>query len=116
MKSYSSIDEYIGTFPDNIQKGLNSIRKTIQAAAPAATEKITYGIPTFYYKGNLVHFAAYDSHYGFYPGAQAIADFAKDLRGYQTSKGTIRFEIEKPLPLDLIKRITLYRVKSQNSK
>jgi len=102
MKNYKDIDEYIDNYPESVQKILQQIRETIHAAAPDAAEKISYGIPTFTFHGNLVHFAAYEHHIGFYPGARAIPEFSEELKSYNTSKGTIQFPIDKPIPLDLI--------------
>lgn len=118
IKSSDNIDEYIGGFPEDVQEKLGKIREIVQTAAPKATEKISYGIPTFYLNGNLVHFAAYEKHIGFYPGSSPISEFASDLEGYETSKGTIRFPLDKPLPLELIRKIVLAGVKrnSQNKK
>ena len=116
MQSYKNIDEYIANFPPDVQKNLQKIRSVIQKAAPKATEKISYGIPTFTYHGNLVHFAAYDGHYALYPGAAPISDLQDELKGYETSKGTIRFPIDKPIPFDLIEKITLYCVERVESK
>lgn len=110
MNEYKNIDEYIINFPDEVQVILRKIREVIHQAAPEATEKISYGIPTFYLKKNLVHFAAYEGHIGFYPGAQAIVDFADELNSYETSKGTVRFSIDKPIPYELIEKITRSRV------
>ncbi len=88
----------------------------IQKAAPQATEKMSYGIPTFAFHGNLVHFAAYDKHYGFYPGAAPIEEFKDILTGYTTSKGTVQFPIDKPVPYDLITKITLFCVERNLSE
>lgn len=107
---FSNIDEYIATFPKDVQKILKQMRATIKAAAPDAEEKISYQIPTFALKGNLVHFAAYKNHIGFYPGANGIKTFAQELSNYQTSKGTVQFPIGEPLPLDLITNIVNFRV------
>lgn len=112
----TSVDEFIAQFPADVQLKLQSVRQTIQHAAPDAQEKISYGIPTFSLNGNLVHFSAYQHHLGFYPGAQAIVDFAKDLQPYETSKGTVKFPLDKPIPLDLIKKITVYRVQANQAK
>ncbi len=111
MKRYTTIDEYVSACPLSVQAILEKLRQTIQQAAPEAGEKIGYGIPTFTFHGNLVHFAAYASHIGFYPGSSPIKVFKKELRSYETSKGTIRFPIDKPLPLPLIRKIVEYRVK-----
>ena len=107
---YSSIDEYITTFPEEIQKKLEDLRATIKAAAPEAQEKISYQMPTFYLQGNLVHFAAYKNHIGFYPAPRGIEAFKNELATYDGSKGTVKFPLDKPLPLDLISKIVKYRV------
>ena len=107
---FTSIDEYIATFPEDIQKILEELRATIKAAAPEATEKISYQMPTFYLKGNLVHFAAYKHHIGFYPAPRGIEAFKDELARYEGSIGAIRFPIGEPLPLDLISRIVKFRV------
>jgi uncharacterized protein YdhG (YjbR/CyaY superfamily) len=105
MQSYKDIDEYIKGFPVDVQENLGKIRNTIKETVPEATENISYGIPTFVFHGNLVHFAAYDTHYGFYPGA-IVANFPEELKEYKTSKGTVQFPIDKPVPLDLIALLT----------
>ncbi|WP_165022416.1 iron chaperone [Dysgonomonas sp. ZJ279] len=106
----TNIDEYIATFPEYVQNMMQELRSTIQRAAPDATEKISWGMPTFYLNRNLVHFAAYKKHIGFYPGASAIELFKEKLDEYKTSKGAIQFSINKPLPVDLITQIVKYRV------
>ncbi len=116
MQSYENIDEYIANFDNEKQEVLQKIRQTILKAAPEATEKISYGIPTIILHGNLVHFAAYDSHYAFYPGADAIQEFSEELTSFDTSKGTIRFRPNQPVPYSLIAKITSYRVIQQKSK
>lgn len=116
MKSYKTVDEYISSFPKDVQASLQQIRETIKKVAPNATEAISYGIPTFKLNGNLVHFAGYNTHFGFYPGSAAIQNFKNELASYDTSKGTIRFPLDKPLPLNLIKKITKSRVKANLSK
>lgn len=107
----TSIDEYIKAFPENVQRILKELRKVIKSVAPEAGEKISYGIPTFTLHGNLVHFAAYQKHIGFYPASSGIAAFAKELSNYETSKGTVRFPINEPLPMALIEKIVKFRVK-----
>jgi uncharacterized protein YdhG (YjbR/CyaY superfamily) len=107
---YVSIDEYIATFPEEIQNKLEEVRATIKTAAPEAKEKISYQIPTFTLYGNLVHFAAYKNHIGFYPTSSGVQAFKHELSQYETSKGAIQFPLDKPLPLDLISKITKYRV------
>ena len=107
---FSTIDEYIATFPKDVQKPLKQLRATIKAAAPDAAEKLSYQIPTFALHGNLVHFAAYKNHIGFYPGASGIKTFVTELSVYETSKGTVQFPLQDPLPLDLIANIVKFRV------
>jgi uncharacterized protein YdhG (YjbR/CyaY superfamily) len=111
----ATIDEYISAFPANIQQKLQELRAIIHAAAPQATEKISYGMPTFFLKKNLVHFAAYKTHIGFYPAPSGIEAFRSELEPYHLSKGTVRFPIDQPLPLDLIQRIVEFRV-GENTK
>lgn len=108
MKQYRTTDEYIASFPGHIQKLLNQIRQAIKEVVPPETsEKIAYGIPTFTYHGNLVHFAGYKTHIGFYPGSAPIKQFEKELTGFKTSKGTVQFPLDKPLPFELIRKIVL---------
>jgi uncharacterized protein YdhG (YjbR/CyaY superfamily) len=111
-----TIDEFINHYPIEVQKILVKIRQTIKNAAPLAEETINYGIPTFKLNGNLVHFAAYAKHIGFYPGSKAIEIFAEELTEYKTSKGTIQFDLKNPIPYDLIKKITKYRVEVSLAK
>lgn len=106
MKKYANVDEYLANYSGETRKKLDEIRKTIHEVVPEATEKISYGIPTFALNGNLVHFAGYENHIGFYPGSAPISEFAKELAGYNTAKGTVQFPLDKPLPLDLIRKIT----------
>ncbi len=106
---FNSIDEYIATFPAEIQRRLQEIRSTIHAAAPQAEEKISYQMPTFFLKGNLVHFAAFKHHIGFYPAPTGIEAFADDLSRYKGAKGSVQFPLDQPMPLDLITRIVKYR-------
>lgn len=109
------IDAYIAEFPESTQVLLQQMRETIHKAAPAAEEAISYTMPTFKLHGNLVHFAGYKNHIGFYPGG-VVALFEKDLTKYNTSKGTIQFSLDKPLPVALISKITKYRVKQNLEK
>ena len=106
-----NIDEYIAGFPKDIRKLLEEIRVTVKKAAPEATETINYAIPTFTLKGNLVHFAAYKNHIGFYPAPSGIAAFKKELSVYEGAKGSVQFPIDKPLPLALVTKIVKFRVK-----
>ncbi|MGL4669647.1 MAG: iron chaperone [Methanobacteriaceae archaeon] len=112
----NSIDEYISKNPEDIQKILKKIRKTIQEAAPEATEKISYGMPTFYLNKNLVHFAANKKHIGLYPTASGVEKFKKELEKYKTSKGAIQFQYSEPIPYDLIKKIVKFRVQENKTK
>lgn len=107
---FSSIDEYIATFPEDIQKRLQEVRAVIKASAPDAEEKISYQMPTFFLKGNLVHFAAFKNHIGFYPTPSGIEPFKEELSVYQGAKGSIRFPLDQPLPLELIGKIVKLRV------
>lgn len=107
----ASIDEYIAACPKDVQKMLKEIRATIHAAAPEAAEKISYQIPTFYLKGNLVHFAAFKDHISFFPTSSGIQAFKKELSIYKGAKGTVQFPLDKPLPLKLINKIVKFRVK-----
>jgi uncharacterized protein YdhG (YjbR/CyaY superfamily) len=106
-----NIDEYIAGFPEDVQEKLQKIRMTIREAAPDAQEKISYQMPTFYLKGNLVHFAAFKNHIGFYPTPTGTEKFQKELSAYKVSKGTARFPLDKPIPFDLITEIVKFRVK-----
>ena len=110
-KPFKTIDEYIATFPKNVQGILEEIRQTIRDSAPDAEEAISYQIPTFKLNGNLVHFAAFKKHIGFYPAPSGIEVFKEELSQYEVSKGTVKFPIDKPMPLDLIVKIVKYRVK-----
>lgn len=116
MKVYKNTDEYIAGFDAATQQKLEQLRQTIRKAAPAATEAISYGIPTFKLQGNLVHFAGYKNHIGFYPGAAAIVDFNDELAAYNLSKGTVQFPLDKPLPLALVSKIVKYRMKQNLEK
>lgn len=106
----STIDDYIAEFPPEIQDILQKIRKTIKTAAPDAEEKISYQMPTFVLYGNLVHFAAFKNHIGFYPTPSGIVEFKDELVEYVSAKGSIQFPLTKPIPYDLISRIVRYRV------
>jgi len=105
----STIDEYILLFPPEVQAILQQIRQTIRAVVPEAEEAIAYGIPTFKFHGNLVHFGAYKKHIGFYPAPSGLERFKTALAGYPGSKGTVQFPLDQPIPYDLIRRITLFR-------
>jgi uncharacterized protein YdhG (YjbR/CyaY superfamily) len=109
--AYADIDTYIASFPFDVQSLLQDLRRTIRAAAPNAEETINYAIPTFKLQGsNLVHFAAFSQHIGFYPGASGIAHFKQELSPYHNAKGSVQFPIDQPLPLELINRIVRFKV------
>ena len=108
---FKTIDEYIKTFPDDVQSILEKMRQTIRKAAPEAEEAISYQIPTFKLNGNLVHFAAFKNHIGFYPTSTGVEAFKKELSPYEGAKGSVQFPIEKPIPYDLVKRIVMFRRK-----
>jgi uncharacterized protein YdhG (YjbR/CyaY superfamily) len=111
MAAYHTIDEYINTFPEEVRTILKQLRQTIKATAPEAEETINYQIPTFTLHGNLVHFAAFKNHIGFYPTPSGMETFKKELAPYKVAKGSVQFQIDQPLPLALIRRIVEYRVK-----
>lgn len=111
-----SIDDYIGEFPENIQVILKELREVIKKAAPEATEKISYQMPTYYLEGNLVHFAAYKNHIGFYPTPSAMTVFEEELKQYKRAKGSVQFPITERLPFDLIRIMVLYRVDENKKK
>jgi len=106
----TAIDEYIALYPPEVQAILQQVRQTIRAVVPEAQEAIAYGIPTFKLQGNLVHFAAYKKHIGFYPAPSGLEAFKTELVGYKGSKGAVQFPLDQPIPYDLIRRITLFRV------
>ncbi|MDO9100599.1 MAG: DUF1801 domain-containing protein [Caldisericota bacterium] len=107
---FDSIDEYIRGFPTEVQRILNRLREVIRKAAPDAEEKISYRMPTFFLHGNLVHFAAYRSHIGFYPTPSGIEAFKLELSAYKGAKGSVQFPIDEPLPYELVSRIVSFRV------
>jgi len=111
-----NIDEYIAGFPKDVQAILETLRMTIRAAAPDAKETIKYQIPTFTLEGNLVHFAGYKKHIGFYPAPSGIERFKDELSAYAGAKGSVRFPLDKPIPYDLISRIVAFRVKENLEK
>jgi len=112
----TTIDDYISRFPPEIQERLQKIRQVIHEEAPDALEKISYRMPTFYLKGNLVHFAAFKNHIGFYPTASGIEAFQAEFSQYHWSKGAMQFPLNQPIPYELIRRITAHRVKENLAK
>lgn len=114
--SKKDIDHYIADFPLEIQTILEQVRSIIKKTAPEATETINYGIPTFKLNGNLVHFAAFKKHIGFYPGSSGIENFKEALSDYKSAKGSVQFPFDKSIPLDLITTIVQFRVKENTAK
>lgn len=114
--SFITIDDYINSFPKDTQELMEQIRLTIKNAAPEAIETINYKMPTFQFNGNLVHFAAYKQHIGFYPAPSGIEAFKKDLSKYKWAKGSVQFPLDKPIPLDLIAEIVKFRVIENSEK
>ncbi len=112
----SAIDEYISAFPPAVQTILKRMRATIRVAVPDAQETIKYRIPTFVLHENLVHFAAFKKHIGFYPTPSGIRHFKRELASYQTSKGAVQFPLDKPIPYTLIKEITAFRAKEARNR
>ena len=114
---FETVDEYIATFPRDVQSMLEGLRAAIKDSAPEAKETISYGVPTFKLNGNLVHFGAYKQHISFYPGGpSAIQIFKDELSDYAQSKGTIRFPLNQSIPLELVRRIVKFRVKQNESE
>ncbi len=105
------IDEYISGFPMDVQAKLEKLRETVREAAPGAEEKISYQMPTFALEGNLVHFAAYKKHIGFYPTPSGIERFKDELSAYKGAKGSVQFQLDEPIPYELVRAIVAYRVK-----
>lgn len=112
-KELKSIDDYINQFPDEIKSKLETIRTAIKKAAPKSVEVISYGMPAFKQNKVLVYFAAGKNHIGFYPTPNPIIIFSKELEGYKTSKGAIQFPLDKKIPLNLVSKITKFRVKEE---
>lgn len=107
---FETIDEYIETFPAGIQETLEELRRTIREAAPNAEETISFQIPTFEQEGIVVHFAAFDEHIGFYPTPSGMTAFDEELSAYEGGKGSVKFPLDEPIPFDLVREITEYRV------
>jgi len=116
-KQPATIDDYIAMFPKDVQDILQKMRQTVQKAAPMATEAISYQMPTFKLQGkNLVHFAAFSHHIGFYPIPSGIAAFRKELSVYKQGKGSVQFPFDRPIPYDLVTKIVMFRVKETLEK
>jgi uncharacterized protein YdhG (YjbR/CyaY superfamily) len=116
MKRPETVDEYIAAFPEQLQQKIEAIRGVVKEEAPDATEKLSYGMPYFDLNGRLLYYAAFKNHISIFAMPSAIVHFAGELTDYQTSKGTIQFPLDKPLPLDLIRKIARFRAEQNLSK
>lgn len=116
QNNVNAVEEYISQFPAEVQQILQEIRSIIKDTVPEAEEKISYGMPTFYLNGNLVHFAAHKKHIGFYPTPTGIEAFKDELSNYKGAKGSVQFPIDKPMPYDLIRKIVEFRVSENKNK
>ena len=112
----ASIDEYIANFPEDVQDILERIRRLVHEIAPGAQEKISYQMPTFTLHGNLVHFAAFQKHIGFYPTPSGTEKFKKEIASYKAAKGSIQFPLDQPIPYELITKIVKFRVQENLAK
>ena len=115
-KDSKAIDDYIAAFPPEIQQKLTALRKVIRETAPEAEEKISYQMPTFAQNGNLVHFAAFKNHIGFYPAPSGIENFQEQLARYKSSKGAIQFPLDEEIPLGLVREIVKFRLAENLAK
>jgi len=115
-KAYATIDDYILQFPNEVKVLLQKIRQVIKDAAPDAQEKISYQMPAFYLNGNLVYFAAFKNHIGFYPTSSGIEAFKDELSCFKSAKGSVQFPINKPIPFELIRKIVQFRVEENVHK
>ena len=116
MRSYATVDEYIALAEPKVRKALKEIRKTIKATAPKAEEVISYQIPGYKYHGMLVFFAGWKNHISLYPAPWGAVDLKKEMSAYEGSKGTIKFPLDKPMPLTLIKKMVKYRIKENEAR
>ena len=113
---FKTVDEYIALHPPSVKSGLDLLRKTIKSAAPGAEEMISYQMPAYKFKGMLAFFSAAKKHYGFYPTASPIIAFREKLKSYETSKGAVRFPLDKPIPVKLITAMVKWKVRENLSK
>ena len=113
---FRTVEEYLSSLPENLRDKLEKIRQTIKKAVPEAEEVISYNMPAYKLNRVLVYFAAFSNHIGFFPTASGVSAFKKELSAYGTSKGTIRFPLDKPIPYDLIERIVKFRAKENSAK
>jgi uncharacterized protein YdhG (YjbR/CyaY superfamily) len=115
-EKYLTVDDYIASFSKDVQELLQEVRATIKQVAPEVEETISYAIPTFKLHGNLVHYAAFKNHIGFYPIPSGLEAFKEELSKYKGGKGSVQFPLDKPMPLDLIRKIVKFRVKENEEK
>lgn len=115
-KKFKSVDEYISSFSGDTRERLETVRETVRVAAPDAQEVISYNMPAFRKNGNLVYFAAFTDHIGFYPSPSGIVEFEDELKRYRSGKGSVRLPNNMPLPLDLISRIVKFRISENDRK
>ncbi len=113
-KAPETIDEYIAAQPEEIRQYLKEVRNVLHAALPEAEERISWSMPTFWKKHNIIQFAGFKKHIGLYPGPEAVLEFAEQLKAYKTSKGTIQLPYNKPLPLELIGEIAAWCYETGN--
>ncbi len=116
MNKYSTVDEYIQQFPEDVQRTLQTLRAVIKESAPQAVEKISYQMPAYYQNGYLVYFGAHSSHIGFYPTGEGIEAFKEEIKAYKSSKGAVQFPLDQPMPFDLIRRIVKHRLEVNSQK
>lgn len=112
----TSIDQYISEAPREVQERLNKLRDVIKSEVPDAEERIAYAMPTFSQNGNLVHFAYFKNHIGFFPAPSGIENFKDELAKYKTSKGTVQFPLNEEIPMDLVREIVRFRLKENLAK
>lgn len=117
MEKFDTVDEYISSFPESVRNELTKLREFIKALVPEAEESISYGMPGYKLKGKpLVYFAGWKEHISFYPTPNGMEAFDKDLKPYKTGKGTAQFQLDKPIPYDLIEKIVKFRVSDLEGK
>lgn len=116
IKKTATVDEYLASLPEKESEVLSNLRKTIQSTAPKAEEVISYGMPGYKYYGMLVYFAAFKNHCSFFPGSSLLKQLGKGVEKYKTSKGTLQFTVDKPLPVTLVKKIVKARMKQNEAK
>jgi uncharacterized protein YdhG (YjbR/CyaY superfamily) len=114
MKPVKTVDEYIAQAPKEVQEKLKELRAVIRTTAPGAEERISYGMPCYYYKGRLVYFQLWKKHIGFYVPTPVVEEHTSELKGYETTKATVRFPLDEKLPLALIEKLVKARVRKND--